>query len=119
MTEQLLATALLNVTGIYQLVPPDHVWIAKSFIHVSLGGILGGALFLFLALTWRQISWWREPAWIKQAPTVPAPSWMALIQGSVIEFVMKGRICRTFMHPDQPDIIRLNKYGLLFLRSSL
>jgi len=84
-----LAASLLNASGIEQLIPPSQVWVAKSFINLSLGGVFGGLLFLFVALLWRQISWWREPAWIKQAPTVPAPNIIAMIQGTVLEFVVK------------------------------
>lgn len=67
-----------------------------------------GFVVLLVLLVWRQAAWMREPAWVKNAPTVPEPSLMAAIGGTVLEFVQQGQICRTFMHADQPDILRLS-----------
>ncbi|KAH9258638.1 hypothetical protein BASA81_003140 [Batrachochytrium salamandrivorans] len=77
------------------------------FVRLSLSGMLGGICFLVFALSWRQVAWLREPGWIKAAPTVPAPNFKSWFTGTVMEFVQRGRICRTFMHADQPDILRL------------
>jgi len=77
--------------------------VTRFFAAFALGGI---AILVFL-LVWRQIAWWREPAWIRNAPSVPVPNFMALIGGTVLEFVKRGTICRTFMHSDQPDVLRL------------
>jgi len=98
----ILENVLINATGVH------GVPLGESFVRFSLGGAIGGLLFLIVALGWRQLAWWREPAWLKSAPIVPAPNFKSLFTGTVMEFVSRGRICRTFMHPDQPDILRLS-----------
>lgn len=97
-----LENVLVNATGMYG--SP----LGESFVRFSLGGAVGGLMFLIFALGLREFVWWREPAWIKAAPMVPAPNLKSFFTGTVMEFVQRGRICRTFMHPDQPDILRLS-----------
>mmetsp|Transcript_17694 Transcript_17694/g.28642 ORF Transcript_17694/g.28642 Transcript_17694/m.28642 type:complete len:680 (-) Transcript_17694:1254-3293(-) len=79
-----------------------------SLARFSCAFSIGGLAVLAFLLIWRQVAWMREPSWVKNAPMVPEPNWSARIGGCVLEFVSRGRICRTFMHPDQPDILRLN-----------
>lgn len=97
-----LESAFINATGAHDIP------YGESMVRLSLGGALGGLLFLAFALSWRQVAWWREPNWVKGAPVVPAPNLKSFFTGTVMEYVSRGRICRTFMHADQPDILRLS-----------
>ncbi|CAK8989510.1 Cytochrome P450 3A21 (CYPIIIA21) (Cytochrome P450 CM3A-10) [Durusdinium trenchii] len=85
----------------------DGSWTGTG-LRFGVAAAAGGLMVLALMLLWRQVAWWREPAWIKNAPMVPEPNLMSMVAGCVLEFVQQGAICRTFMHDDQPDILRLN-----------
>ena len=90
------------------LVDPNNTSAYAVAGRLAVSTAASGLAVLAILLLWRQISWYREPQWVKNAPTVPSPNLWSRIQGTTIEFVQQGKICRTFMHPDQPDVLRLN-----------
>ena len=78
----------------------------STLMSAGLSFAAGGLIVLFVLITWKRLAWYREPRWVKNSPIVPEPTWVSMITGVVLEYVRKGNICRTFMHPDQPDILR-------------
>jgi cytochrome P450/cytochrome b involved in lipid metabolism len=80
----------------------------ERILQIALLASTFGIIILIVLIIWRHVSWYREPQWLKNAPMVPEPSMFAIMTGTVMEYVKGGRICRTFMHDDQPDILRLN-----------
>lgn len=80
----------------------------ETVAQATLAFLSGWALVLIVLLTWRRFAWFREPKWVKNSPLIPEPTWQSMITGCVLEYVRKGNICRTFMHPDQPDVLRFS-----------
>ena len=55
-----------------------------SVLSVLWGAGAGAALMLALLLLWREISWAREPKWLKNAPRVPARTLTGMIGGTIL-----------------------------------
>ena len=81
---------------------------AASMWLALVGVFIGGATAAAFLLAWKLSSVLREPKWVRNAPVVPANSIFGLVMGTIIEYVKKGKFCRTFMQADQPDILRLH-----------